>query len=541
MIRHIHIHNFAIIEDTEVDFSPGLNVITGETGSGKSVVITAISLALGARADSSLVRSGTSGALIELAGEDMAGNEIVTSREINAQGKNLCRLNGHLVTLTELAAACKSLADIHGQYDNLSLLDPANHLALLDSYSADTVLPVLREYRALYQVYSKKFARLSSLDAVRAENARQLDFYRFEEKEIADAHLKEGEEEELDARISLLSHAEKIAESAGKAYALLEGEHGAYSALGSALSALEQIASYVPAVASMTEEGYDLYYRLEDMIGAVRSVADDAVFSPEELDDAIARSHLIKKLEKKYGATVADVLAYQEELREIIASIENDAEDSAALRAEVRQAKEALLAKGGELSVLRAKEAKKLAAAIEKELIGLNFSGAALTIPLTTLERPSSEGLDAAEILIRTNPGEKMRPLARTASGGEISRIMLAIRNITAAYENVPTLIFDEIDQGISGKTAAIVGRKLTEIAKKRQTICITHLPQIAACGENAYRIYKETDDRRTYAHITHLNKKDRIDEIARLLGGETVTDTARENARELLTKASAM
>lgn len=561
MIEHISIRDFAIIENTEIDFSEGFSVITGETGSGKSIVVTAISLALGGRADSSYVRHGSEKAVVELAGT-LDGEDVVISREVNVSGKNLCRLNGRIVTLAELFDTCKRLADIHGQYDNQSLLDASTHLSIIDDYRSEKINPIKDKYLGSYNSYIEKKKALKTLLSMEADNARKLDFHRYEIKEIDEAKLVPGEYDELKDRLSLLQNGEKIYEAANKAYRFLSGSSydsaGAHSLLGSALSEIESISEYSKELTNAKENLADIYYNVEDLNSSLRDICESMNFSPEELDITIGRINLLEGLIKKYANNKADshntedepldsnagsendadpiarILAYRDHISDKLKMIENYDEEKARITSELNSAGIKMTEDAAELTAARQVSANDLKKKILAELIDLNFSDADLDIAFTKTE-PSPNGFDAAEMLISTNRGEPLKPLVKTASGGEISRIMLAIKSIVAAYDNIPTLIFDEIDQGISGKTAAVVGKKLKDISKHHQVICITHLPQIAAASDTGYRIYKESDESSTYTHVQKLSPEEKIDEVARLIGGETITDAAREAAKELI------
>ena len=539
MINHISISNFAIIENTEIDFEDGLNIITGETGSGKSIVIEAISLALGSRADSAFVRHGAGKAVVQLAGE-LDGQEIVITREVSAAGKNLCKLNGQIVTLGQLSQTCRRLADIHGQYDNQSLLNAENHIRLIDSYHGDQITPLRGDFDTAYQGYHQAKSKLSKLMSMEADNLKKMDFYRFEKNEIDKADLKAGEDEALEEQISLLQNSEKIFAGIETAYALLnEGESGAMAALGGSLQALQGISEYSKEISTLSEEFADMYYRMEDISSALRDIREKITFTPEELDQAISRLDLIDNLKKKYGGSVQEILAYRDRISEELDQIENYDEVKAALEKEAAICYDALHKQADLLTEARRLSASQLERSIEKELHDLNFADARLSIEFKTPEVIGSDGNDMVEIMMTTNKGEPLKPLVKIASGGEISRIMLAIKNITGTYDNIPTMIFDEIDAGISGVTASIVGRKLREIAQNHQIICITHLPQIAANGNANYRIHKESDDNSTFTHVDRLPQEEVVDEIARLLGGENITETTRASARELIASAT--
>lgn len=534
MITHLSISDFAIIENTEVDFEPGLNIVTGETGSGKSIVITAISLALGSRADSSYVRHGKDTARIELLGE-LDGEEIAISREINSAGRNVCRVNGRLTTLSELSETAAKLADIHGQYDNQSLLDPENHIDILDHYAHSSIKDIISDYQSFFSEYTEIKSRLSRLRSNEKENLRKLDFYRYELKEIEDAAPVSGEDKELEDTLSVLQNSEKIFAKASKAHELISGDNGAFSALGSAISYIEELGVFSGELNTLSSEASDIYYRLEDISSSLRDICDRMTFSPEELDSVIERASLISSLKKKYGNTIEEILLYRDKISSEISSIETFDEETAALEAKLDTTYKALIAKANELTAARREAAYTLSLEIINELKELNFNDASFELDFKEAPVPLPNGMDIVEMMISSNRGEPLKPLAKTASGGEISRIMLAVKAITSGYDKIPTLIFDEIDQGISGKTAAVVGKKLKKISGAHQVICITHLPQIAAAADVNYRIFKESDETSTYTHIARLRGDERIDEIARLLGGEEITETARQNAFELM------
>ena len=535
MIDYISIKNFAIIEDAEVEFEEGLNIITGGTGSGKSIAVEAISLALGSRADTSSIRTGTDKAVVQLLGK-LDGEEVVITREVSSSGKNICKLNGEIVTLARLNTATRRLADIHGQYDNQSLLNPEYHITLLDMYNSDASEDPKTAVSAAFRKYNESKRELIALLSQEKENARKQDFYRFEAEEIKNAALKPGEDTELEERVSLLQNSEKIFENVEKTYTLLfDGSPSATDQLSLCMGSLEEISSYSKELAAVSEEFGDIYYRLQELSGELRNIRESLNFSPEEMDAAMSRLSAIEMLKKKYGSSIEEILEYEQKILAQLDMIENFDDEKRRLEAELSSAKRTLVAACKELTEVRRASAAELRQRITKELSELNFKDAQLEIKLTPLSAPTEKGMDDVEILIATNRGEPVKPLAKIASGGEISRIMLAFKNVIGSCDNIPTLIFDEIDSGISGITASIVGKKLKEIAKHHQIICITHLPQIAACGHSNYRIYKETDGEKTYTKIQKLSDEGRIKEIARLLGGSTVTETTLAGARELI------
>lgn len=535
MINHISIKNFAIIENTEVDFEEGLNIITGETGAGKSIVIEAISLALGSRADSSYVRTGTDKAIIQLVAT-LDGDDIVITREISATGKNLCKLNGEIVTLSQINQVASKLADIHGQYDNQSLLNPEYHIELLDAYKNDVTLPLKEQVSKVYADFAMCKSKLSKLLSSEKENARKLDFYKFESEEIEKAALVIGEDAELQERVAILQNSEKIYENLSRAYSGLYDESpSVMDGLNFAAKSIDEISEYSGDLSALSEELSDTYYKLEEICRSLRSLKDSVVFSPSELDDAISRLNLIDDLKKKYGDTIEEILEYHKSLAEKLSIIENFDDQKTSLMKELKELKSRLMDASTVLTEQRKANALQLEESIQKELHDLNFNDSVVKIDIQPLTEPTENGMDKVEILITTNKGEPLKPLYKVASGGEMSRIMLAFKNIISSYDNIPTLIFDEIDNGISGITASIVGKKLKEIAEARQILCITHLPQIAACGDYNYRIFKESDESKTFTTVESLTGEETVDEIARLLGGTTVTEVTRASARELI------
>ena len=535
MIQHLLIQNFAIIKNTEIEFEDGLNIITGETGSGKSIVIEAVSLALGARADSSFVRSGKDKAVIQLAAS-LDGQDYVITREISATGKNLCRLNGQLVTLGEISALASRIADIHGQYDNQNLRDPRQHLALVDQYRDAEISPLRAEFDAAYAAYKESRGQLDTLLKSEKESRKQADFYRFELAEIQRVDPAPEEDEELTEQIAILQNSEKIFSAVESAYGPLdENEFNVLSSMGNIQSSLESIRNFSREFAETADIFNDAYYGLQDVAARLAGIREQISFRPEELDKLISRLDQIDELKKKYGGSIGDVLAYRDRIQQELSQLENFDELRGTLEQETKQRLRALRTSAAALTGARQASAEALGQAIESELHDLNFDSARFEIRISAAPAISAEGGDEAEILISTNRGEPLKPLIRVASGGEISRIMLAIKNITGTYDKIPTMIFDEIDAGISGITASIVGRKLREISSSHQIICITHLPQIAACGDANYRICKETDANSTYTHVDRLDEEATVDEIARLLGGEIITETTRRSARELI------
>ncbi|MBQ9060313.1 MAG: DNA repair protein RecN [Firmicutes bacterium] len=536
MIKFISIRNFAIIEHTEIEFHDGLNIVTGETGAGKSIVIEAVSLALGSRADTAFVRSGADKAVIQMVAEDPSGREYILSREISAAGRNICRIDDEIVTLAQLSALSRQLADIHGQYDHQSLLDPANHIRLLDSYESDAIGPAKDSVALLYGQYTDLRRQLNQLLKTAAEDRRQRDFMAFELQELEDADLQAGEAEELEQEIRLLQNSESIFSSLSGAYEIIsESDYPVLSALKVASDQVSSTEEFSADLEDLTRRLSSLYYELEDISSELRRQRDGITFSPEDLDRKLARLDLLSRLMNKHGKSVEELIEYREELSQRLEIINDISGRQAALENEIRKAGIALRGACNRLSDARRSAAASLEEKISHELAQLNFGDSQFSIDFRETEDFTEEGTDIVEFMISTNRGEPLKPLSKIASGGEMSRIMLAFKKIIGDYDGIPTMIFDEIDAGISGIAATVVGRKMREISQTHQIICITHLPQIAAFGDHHYRIQKTSDETATYTSVVLLDEEATASEIARLLGGETITETTLASARELL------
>lgn len=534
MITHISIRDFAIIENAEIDFSDGLNIITGETGSGKSVMIEAISLALGARADASFVRTSKDKAVVQMIAE-LDGDEYIISREVSSSGRNICRINGEIVPLSQVSSLCRRIADIHGQYDHQSLLNPDNHITLIDLYDRKVIEPAKEKVSSVYEEYLSVSSKLSSLIRGENERMRKRDFMAFELDEIRKAELVPGEDAKLEEEIRYLENAEKIYTNLASSYELLSSG----SDMGHIRSLLEDVSSYSSQLGQLSEEMNEIYYRLEDISRDIRVLRDSSSFSPEDLDRAVERIELITSLKRKYGSTIEDILSYADKIEKEIDITDNSDRLKSELEAEKEKLETELKDASEALSELRKKAAASLQEKILNELRELNFKDAQMDIEFTPVPY-SKNGTDRVEFMISTNTGEDLKPLAKVASGGEMSRIMLAFKKIIGDYDNIPTMIFDEIDAGISGITASIVAGKMRQIAENHQIICITHLPQIAAAGTCNFRISKAVHDGQTYTSVDRLDENEKESEIARLLGGTNITETTLESARELIKSALA-
>ncbi len=536
MLNHISIKDFAIIKDLDLDLHEGLNIMTGETGAGKSIIIEAISMALGSRADSDYIRTGSDKAIISISADDKDGNEYVMRREITSNGKNVCKINGELVSLSELSSLCKGLADIHGQYDHQSLLDPDKHTDILDIYGGDELLKVKAITAESYRNLSMISTELRSIKSRVSDAQRQKEIYAYEIKEIEEANLVPGEDSRLEEEIRIMQNSENIFNTLISVSDMLyENDYNAVDALGHAMNDLEYISEFSEELKKFTQNISDAYYTINDMQGELRAFRDRLDFTPELLDEKIQRQVDIDQLKRKYNAdSIEGILAYRDKIAESM-SLMLDADDRIKeLENKMVLCKSAYDTAAERLTTLRKDTALKIEKEVTKELGELNFSNALFSVKFTDCAA-SENGNSRSEFLITTNKGETPKPLAKIASGGELSRIMLALKRIVADYDEIPTMIFDEIDAGISGKTAGIVGEKLKSISKNHQIICITHLPQIAALGDHNYKIEKTSDDTATYTNIVPLSGEEMTEELARLLSGTEITDAARTQAKELI------
>lgn len=549
MLLGISIKNFAVISSLDLELKEGLNIFTGETGAGKSVIIEAISMALGSRADTAFVRSGCDKAVVSLVidTKDCDVKELLESygipdeelliirREISAQSKSICRVNGSIVPLSALSTICRKVADIHGQYDQQTLLDVDNHLNIIDGYGKENIYPLKRKVEAAFDKYAALSTELYRLRKQLTESKRNRDFLRFEYNEISAAGLKSGEDEALEGSIRIMQNGEQLYSALSRAYSELFGsESSVDSTLGAAAKSLESIKGYSDEIDFLVQRLNDTYYELEDMNSELRSLRERINFSEEELDRCYERIDLINSLKRKYGGSIDSVLEYASKAEKQLSEIENADDTIQRLEKELGAAKAYYDACSEDLSFARLSCAEELKRGINKELSELNFIGADFSVCFTKT-KSSANGTDHAEFLISTNPGEDLKPLAKVASGGELSRVMLALKRVIGDSDSIPTMIFDEIDTGISGSTAAVVGDKLESIARNHQVICITHLPQIACRGSHHYKIEKNVDLISANTTIVPLNKEERIEEVARLLSGTNISDSARAQAKLLI------
>ena len=549
MLSCLQIENVAVIQKAEVHFQPGLNVLTGETGAGKSILIDSINAILGNRTSKDLVRTGASKAVIRasfaqipdvvLDKLEAAGYErsaaLLLSRELPAEGKSSCRINGMPTTAAVLRELCGGLININGQHDSVGLLNPAHHLSILDDYAQNAKL--YQEYYVLYRSLVKVKKELDAMITDEAEKQRRIDLLTYQVQEIEDAALTAGEEQTLEARRKVLANASTIRDRVAKAHALLSGDDdtpGAVDLLGEASNAMDTAAQLDESLSGVSGTLMDLYYSAKDAAAELIDRLDAYDTNDAELDEIEQRLDLLYRLKRKYGDTVEDIIAFGQKAREELEQIQFSEQRHDQLQAEKLRLYGLAREKAEALTQTRLKAFDELNARITDTLQFLNMPGVRMTLhhargPL------ASHGQDSVEFYISTNAGEAPKPLARIASGGELSRITLAIKNALADRDAVPTVIYDEIDSGVSGKAAGRIGEVLRQSAQGHQILCITHTAQIAALADCHLLIQKNVTNDRTYTEIHPLDTEGRVEALARLISGDHVTELSRANAREML------
>ena len=549
MLSSLQIENVAVIQKAEVHFEPGLNVLTGETGAGKSILIDSINAILGNRTSKDLVRTGAAKAVIRAAFEqvppavldklEQSGYErseaLLLSREITAEGKSSCRINGMPATAAVLRELCGGLININGQHDSVGLLNPAHHLGILDDYAQNRT--VFQEYYALYRELVRVKRELDALITDEAEKQRKIDLLQYQVQEIEDAGLTAGEEQTLENRRKVLSNASAIRDRLAQSYALLSGSDdaaGAVDLLGETSNAVDAAAQLDPALTAAAGQLLDLYYNAKDVAADLIGRLDAYDTNDAELDEVEQRLDLLYRLKRKYGNTVEDVIAFGQKAREELDSIQHSQQRYDALQAEKLRLYAKAREKAEVLTQTRLKAFEELNTRISGTLDFLNMPGVRMTLRHTRGPL-ASHGQDSVEFYISTNPGEAPKPLAKIASGGELSRITLAIKNAMADKDAVPTVIYDEIDSGVSGKAAGRIGEVLRQSAQGHQILCITHTAQIAALADCHLLIQKNVSNERTYTEIHPLDENGRVEALARLISGDHVTELSRANAREML------
>lgn len=537
MLRFLSVRHLAVIDRLELEFEPGLNVLTGETGAGKSILVGAVGLLVGGRASSDLVRTGEESAAVEAIFETPDGRELIVRRELTAQGRSRAMVDGALTTSGALRDTCGSLVDLHGQHEHQVLLDPASHLDLLDEFAGAGAERAL--VAAAYARWSSLRADCDRLLTGEREKASRAEFLAFQLSEIDRASPKEGEDDELEAARRVLGSADRLQRLCAEAYdALYEGDAAVLPALGGVWKRLAELETldarftpYVDGRAALKSQLEDLAYFLRDYAAAI-----DA--SPARLQEIEDRLAVIERVKRKHGPALPDVLAKRDQLRRELHDIEHATEKAAALDADLATAAAAFLEAARRLSRTRQSTAATFSRALERSLADLAMSRTRCEVRFAAADDESQwsdRGVEQAEFYISANPGEDVKPLARIASGGELSRIMLALKTLASTDAPGKTLIFDEVDAGIGGAVADVVGARLQRLAERFQVLCITHLPQIAAYGATHYRIVKSIRAGRTLTEVTRVAGAEREEELARMIGGAGITAAVRASAREML------
>ena len=547
MLSLLHIENIAVIEQADISFDKGFNILTGETGAGKSIVIDAISAILGERAYRDMIRTGEAKASVRAVFTDVPqlswfeengveyDCETVIQREIYLDGKNICRVNGALVSVSILRKLGVQLINIHGQHDSATLFDEGNHLTYLDAFAADAAL--IEAYAEKYAAVVQLQTQIRKMTMDEGEKLRRMETLRFQIEDISKAELQIGEDEELESRRKLLQNAEKLSDGVNTAVECLYGgddSDGAASLLAEAERELARLSRFTDAFSQLHEKVADLMYQVQDAAEELRDARDDLSYSAGELDAIEARLDVIHKLRRKYGATCEEILAYFEQAKEELDRIEFADDHLEKLKKMLEKAEKEAWSAALELRKSRQEAAVRLSARILEELSQLDMPRVQFECAFTELEL-TANGADGVAFYMSANAGEALKPMSKVASGGELARIMLAMKNVLAEKDEVSTLIFDEVDTGVSGRAAQKVAVKLRSVAQHKQVLCVTHLPQLAALADTHLLIAKEERAGRTYTTVTPLDIEGRKQELARIIGGANITETTLKSAEEML------
>ena len=559
MLVELTIKNIALIESLRIEFAQGFNVLTGETGAGKSIVVDSINLALGGRADREMIRTGAERGMVQ-ALFDVSGNPraqavlqeldiesddglIAIRRELSRSGRNICRVCDVVVPLATLKQLTATLMDIHGQHEHQALMNPAKHLDFLDAFGGEAHAAARDKVAALYAGRSHIAAELKRLMNDVSERERLVDVLTFQVQEISAAKLKPGEEQKLEKKLSVLENAEKIRQSVEGAYNLVYQGDGrapsAQEALLQSADAMDRIGLLNERYAALAGRLRELYYGAQDVGYELQALLDDLDFEPDLLDKVAARLDTIKKLERKYGATVEEVIEFGAQAADRLNGIKGSDASMSALKKRYKEADNALRDACAELTAIRRASAAQLSKRICQQLKDLGMGKTRFEVRVEPLAKPTAAGMDGVEFMISPNPGEPLRPLASIASGGEISRVMLALKAISVDSEGVDAMIFDEIDTGVSGRMAQVVGEKMCLIAKTRQVLSVTHLPQIAALGDTHFLVEKVAGKDRTDTHVRLLDEEGRVRELSRLVGGAEDSESSLSHGAHMLKEAA--
>ena len=565
MLVELSIKNFAIIEELTLSFNEGLTVLTGETGAGKSIIIDAINLLAGGRGSSEFVRHGESKAELEgmfviqddshpvyekssSLGIDIEDGTIILRRDISQNGKSVCRINGKMVTIGVLREIGQNLIDVHGQHEHQELMDPQYHLPLLDQFGGEEISLAMEEYRSVYEQFMQAQDQYVRLNQDERQTVHRLDFLTFQYNEIQKANLRLNEDEELAEEKKKINNFERVYEGLLASYEALRGEQKALDWLSMAMGHMDDVAEYEEEAKPLAETVSSSYYLLEETSLSIRNALDRLEFDPERLNMIESRLNEINVLKRKYGKTVEEILEYYADIEVEIETLQNRETHLAKLEKELESLKADLLVEAVNLSKLRQKYAELLTVDILQELKELYMEKTKFEVRFhhkpqldqdTSSKSIQKSGLDTVEFYISTNPGEPLKPLAKTASGGELSRIMLALKNIFSKHSGITSIIFDEVDTGVSGRVAQAIAEKIHRVSVNSQVLCISHLPQVAAMSDTHLFIEKETKDGRTKTSVHPLSNDEKIKEIARMISGIEITDVTKKHAEELLRQAA--
>ncbi len=552
MLSNLHVKNLALIEECDINLTEGLNILSGETGAGKSILIGSINLALGAKAEKDIIRHGAEYGLVELVFEQLDRNVaealdkmdfpveedvVIIQRKITPT-KSIFKINGETATARQVKSLAETLIDIHGQHEHQSLLKNAKHMEILDAYAGNALLEELSKLKEVYQEYQRLQERLEDENTDESKRKRELDLLQFEVEEIEQAALKAGEDAHLEQDYRRMLHSRQIESALHKSIQCTDFDNGAGAMVSTALRELKQVVAFDEGLQELDSLLMDIDSLLSDFNRTALHMAEDMEFSEEEFAATEERLNIINHLKDKYGQNIEKILAYAEEMKTRMEELLHFEEYLAKLEQDIQKAYTAVMNHASIISQYRKDAAEKLSKVLTKSLLDLNFLDVRFEIALKAKAEPSAKGLEEVEFMISTNPGEPLKPMVQVASGGELSRIMLAIKTVLAERDSIDTLIFDEIDSGISGKTAWRVSEKLGELGKAHQIICITHLPQIAAMADSHFLISKKVQDGMTVSSIDILDEEASVLELGRMVGADEVDASAAEHARNMRCQA---